>query len=61
FASPAPRRPGSRARPRVVVEDGILGQSSLTRGQVGSRLFTLFFVAVFALIFGQLVFTLVHG
>lgn len=49
------------ARPRVVEEPGILGLSRLTRGRVGSRLFTLFFVAVFALIFVQMLVTLVHG
>jgi hypothetical protein len=49
------------ARPRVVEEPGILGLSRLTRGQVGSRLFTLFFVAVFTLIAVQMMVELLHG
>lgn len=62
-AGPAtpPPPPPSCARPRVDVEDGIIGLSRWTRSRVGSRLFTLFFVAVFALILGHLVFVLVHG
>ena len=54
---PAPRS----ARPRVVEEPGILGLSRLTRGRVGSRLFTLFFVAVFALIAVQTVWAILYG
>lgn len=49
------------ARPRVVEDTGILGLSRLTRGRVGSRLFTLFFVAVFTLIALQMVLELLHG
>lgn len=55
------RPPESRARPQIVVEDGILGLSRRARSRVGSRLFTLFFVAVYALILAELVFVLVHG
>ncbi|MHA6785923.1 hypothetical protein ACVGOW_33740 [Pseudonocardia saturnea] len=55
------RPPVLSARPRVVEEPGILGLSRLTRGQVGSRLFTLFFVAVFTLIAVQMVMELLHG
>lgn len=49
------------ARPRIVEDTGILGLSRLTRGRVGSRLFTLFFVAVFTLIALQMVLELLHG
>lgn len=48
------------ARPRVVEDTGILGLSRLTRGRVGSRLFTLFFVAVFTLIALQMVLELLY-
>lgn len=55
-------RPAVRsARPRVVEDTGILGLSRLTRGRVGSRLFTLFFVAVFTLIALQMVLELLYG
>lgn len=50
-----------RARPPVVDGPHILGLSRRTRGRWGSRLFALFFVAVYALILGHLVFTLVRG
>lgn len=56
-----PRPAVLSARPRVVEEPGILGLSRLTRGQVGSRLFTLFFVAVFTLIAVQMVVEILHG
>lgn len=49
------------ARPRIVEDTGILGLSRLTRGRVGSRLFTLFFVAVFTLIALQMVLELLNG
>ena len=55
------RPPVHSARPPVVEEPGILGLSRLTRGRVGSRLFTLFFVAVFTLIAVQMVLELLHG
>jgi hypothetical protein len=48
-------------RPRVEVEEGILGFSRLTRGRFGSRLFTLFFVAVYAVIALNLVISLLSG
>jgi len=65
-AVPRPRRPhapGGRPappsdpppRPRIVDDPGILGISRLTRGRVGSRLFTLFFVLVFTVIVVQMV------
>lgn len=56
-----PRPAVPMARPRVVEEPGILGLSRLTRGQVGSRLFTLFFVAVFTLIAVQMAVEILHG
>lgn len=55
------RPPVLRARPPAAVEPDILGLSRRSRGRWGSRMFTLFFVAVYALILGHLVFTLVHG
>lgn len=54
------RRPPS-ARPRVEPEAGMIGLSRLTRSRAGSRLFTLFFVAVFALIFVQMCVVLLRG
>jgi hypothetical protein len=50
-----------RARPPVVQEPSILGLSRLARGRVGSRLFTLFFVAVYALIAVQMVVAILQG
>jgi hypothetical protein len=54
-----PRRPrlppGPPPRPRVVDEPGILGLSRLTRSRFGSRLFTWFFVLVFAVIVVQMI------
>jgi hypothetical protein len=50
-----------RARPPVVEDPGILGLSRLTRGRVGSRVFTLFFVAVFTLIAVEMLVELLHG
>lgn len=52
---PAPPPPHLRARPRIEPEQGILGLSRLTRSRLGSRLFNLFFVCVFALILVQMV------
>ncbi len=60
---PAVRRPPAapaapphlRARPRIEPEQGILGLSRHTRSRLGSRLFNLFFVCVFALILVQMV------
>ncbi|WP_300015120.1 hypothetical protein [Pseudonocardia sp.] len=63
-ATPAPppvRHHPARARPPVAPEPGILGLSRLARGRIGSRLFTLFFVAVYAVILIQLVMVLLHG
>ncbi|MHA6624001.1 hypothetical protein ACU61A_01200 [Pseudonocardia sichuanensis] len=42
-------------RPRVAPDPAILGLSRLTRGRMGSRLFTLFFVLVFTVIVVQMV------
>lgn len=50
-----------RARPRVVEEPGILGLSRLARSRLGSRLFTLFFAAVFALILVQMLVVILYG
>jgi len=58
-AAPTPSRP-LRARPPVQPEPGILGFSRYTRGRRGSRLFTLFFVCVYALILVQLIVTLLQ-
>jgi hypothetical protein len=61
-AEPAVYRPAvQRARPPVVQEPSILGLSRLARGRVGSRLFTLFFVAVYALIAVQMVVAILQG
>jgi len=50
--------PRVEARPRVVEDPGILGLSRRARSRFGSRLFTLFFVLVFAVILIQLVVSL---
>lgn len=61
-AAPVVYRPAvQRARPPVEPEPSILGLSRLARGRVGSRLFTLFFVFVYALIAVQLLVALLHG
>lgn len=61
-APPVVLRPAiQRARPRIEPEPSILGLSRLTRGRVGSRVFTMFFVFVYALIAVQLVVSLLHG
>lgn len=61
-APPVVYRPAvQRARPPVEPEPSILGLSRLARGRVGSRLFTLFFVFVYALIAVQLLVALLHG
>jgi hypothetical protein len=52
--------PGAPPRPRIVDEPGILGLSRRTRGRFGSRLFTLFFVLVFALIAVQMVVSILY-
>jgi hypothetical protein len=51
--------PGPPPRPRVVEDPGILGLSRRARGRLGSRVFTWFFVLVFALIVVQMVASLV--
>lgn len=48
-------------RPRVEVEDGVLGFSRVTRSRFGSRLFTLFFLVVYAVIALNLMFSLLSG
>jgi hypothetical protein len=52
--------PGVPPRPRIVEEPGILGLSRRTRGRFGSRVFTLFFVLVFALIVVQMVVSILY-
>ncbi len=52
--------PGAPPRPRIVEEPGILGLSRRTRGRFGSRVFTLFFVLVFALIVVQMVVSILY-
>lgn len=54
-ASPVVLPPRPSARPRIVDESSILGLSRVSRGRIGSRLFTGFFVFVFALIVVQMV------
>lgn len=69
---PAPARPrpgasagtataGSPWRPRIDPEPSILGLSRLSRGALGSRLFTLGFAAIFTLIAVQMVVALLTG
>jgi hypothetical protein len=45
-------------RPPIGADPAILGLSRISRGRVGSRVFTLFFVLVFMVIFVQMVFAL---
>lgn len=45
---------GMHTRPRVVDEPGIIGLSRRSRSRLGSRLFTVFFVLVFAVIVIQM-------
>jgi hypothetical protein len=58
-AARRPRPPARPAelppRPRVVEDPGILGISRRARGRVGSRVFTWFFVFVYALIVVQMI------
>lgn len=51
--------PGHRHRPRVVDDLALLGLSRASRGRVGSRVFTGFFVFVFVLIAVQMIVALV--
>ncbi|GAA3248951.1 hypothetical protein GCM10017691_59590 [Pseudonocardia petroleophila] len=55
------RPPVLSARPPVVEEPSILGLSRRARSRLGSRLFTLFFVAVFTLIAVQMVLAILYG
>lgn len=58
-AAPAsPPRPD--ARPRIVEDPVILGLTRVSRSKLGSRLFTLFFLFVYAVILVQLVVSLLH-
>lgn len=50
---PVPPRP--EARPRIVDDTVILGLTRHSRSRLGSRVFTLFFVFVFALIVVQMI------
>jgi hypothetical protein len=45
-------------RPRIVDEPSILGLARWSRGRVGSRVFTVFFVVVYALILMNLIHSL---
>jgi hypothetical protein len=56
-AAPAPP-PRPDARPRIVEDPVILGLTRVSRSKLGSRLFTLFFVFVYAVILVQLVVSL---
>ncbi|MGH3566534.1 MAG: hypothetical protein ACRDRH_10975 [Pseudonocardia sp.] len=55
---PAPRL---SARPRIEDDPGLLGLTRRSHSRVGSRIFTLFFVLVFAVILIQLVVALLEG
>jgi hypothetical protein len=55
------RRADPSPRPRVEPEPSILGLSRRSHSRLGSRLFTLFFVAVYAVIVIQLVVALLGG
>ena len=55
--APAPP-PRPDARPRIVEDPVILGLTRVSRSKLGSRLFTLFFVFVYAVILVQLVVSL---
>lgn len=60
---PAPAagfEPRPPARPRIEDEPSILGLSRHSRSRLGSRVFTMFFVLVFAAIVVQLVVSLLH-
>ena len=62
--APAPLTQGSHdlpPRPPVELEDGILGFSRMTRSRFGERLFTLFFVVVYAVMTLNLVISLLSG
>jgi hypothetical protein len=52
---PLPPPPPRTARPRIVDDTSILGITRHSRSRLGSRMFTLFFVFVFALILVQLI------
>lgn len=52
--------PQPEARPRIVEDPVILGLTRVSRSKLGSRLFTLFFVFVFAVILVQLVVSLLQ-
>lgn len=47
-------------RPRVADDEGLLGLSRRSRGRLGSRLFTWFFVFVYGLILVQLIVSLLR-
>ena len=56
---PSPPRPD--ARPRIVQDPVILGLTRHSRSKLGSRLFALFFVFVYALILVQLIWSLLQA
>lgn len=49
------------ARPTIRPDPGILGLSRLTRGTFGSKVFTWVFIGIYALIFIDMVWSLVKG
>jgi len=49
------------ARPRIEDDPGLLGFTRRSNSRLGSRLFALFFVAVFVLILAQMVVVLLGG
>jgi hypothetical protein len=59
--SAAPEHPALLPRPRIVQDPVILGLTRHSRSKLGSRLFTLFFVFVYLLIFVQLIWSLVQS
>lgn len=52
--------PRPEARPRIVEDPAILGLSRVSRSRLGSRLFTWFFVLVYAVILVQLIVSLLR-
>ena len=51
----------SAPRPPVVDDTWLLGFSRITRGKVGGRIYRLAIAALFALIFGQMIWAMVHA
>ena len=53
------RPPAVSARPRVDLEQGLVGFARFTRGRTGARVFTLVFVAIYLMILIQTLSTIV--